>query len=273
MTAPVEFLELLRMGFVQRALLVGALTALACSLLGVFLVPRRFSMMGDGLAHFALAAVGLGLMLRWSPMWVVLPAMVLAALIILRAPHHDSLYGDAAIGMLSVTGLALGVLLASLARGFNVDLLSYLFGDILAVSRFETVAVVAICTTVVLTVAVLFHEFMAITVDPDHARVLGIRRERLDRWLAVLVALTVAIGIRTAGALLISSFLIFPAATALLIGRTFKSVLLWSGSFGMASVIVGLAFAMGLDWPAGASMALTNAFLFAATFLARRVRR
>jgi zinc transport system permease protein len=273
MTANAEFLEMMRMAFVQRALLVGTLTAVACSLLGVFLVPRRFSMIGDGLAHFALAAVGLALCLRWTPMWLVLPAMVFAALIILRAPARPAVFGDAMIGMLSVTGIALGVLLASVARGFNADLLSYLFGDILTVSPTEAVVVVVVSALVIATVAALFHELMAITVDPDHARVLGIRRDRLDRWIAVLVALTVAVGMRTAGALLISSFLIFPAASALQIGRTFRSVLMWAGCFGLLAVLIGLTAALLFDLPAGAAMALVNAVIFAAACIRRRVRR
>lgn len=257
------------MGFVQRSILVGSLTGVACSLLGVFLIPRRFSMIGDGLAHFALAAVGVALWFRSQPMWVIFPALTLAALVILRAPRRLGVYGDAAIGMLSITGIALGVLLASLARGFNVDLLSYLFGDILAVSPTEVGAILVICTLVILTVGALFHELMAVTVDPDHARVLGIRQDRLDQWLAVLVALTVAVGIRTAGALLISSFLIFPAASALLIGRTFKFVLAWSAGLGFIAVLIGIVAALVLDVPAGAAMALTNSVIFALAFTVR----
>lgn len=265
-----DFLELVRLGFVQRAALAGLLTAVACALLGVFLIPRRFAMISDGLAHFALAAVGLALLVRCAPIWILLPAMVLASLLILHIPLRASLYGDAVIGMVSVSGLALGVLLASVRGGFNVDLFSYLFGDILAVSPSELLAVIAMSLGVITVVSTRFHELVAVTADPVHTHVLGISVARLDRWLAVLTALTVGVGLRTAGALLISSFLIFPAVAALQIARSFRIATVLAAVLGALAVVTGLAIALIMNWPAAPAMTMANlAFFLVSVGIAR----
>ena len=143
------FLDALGMGFMQRAILAGTFIAIGCACLGVFMVLRRQAMIGDGLAHFTFAAVGLGLFLGAAPLAVAAPLVVIASLLILRLPEKTGLLGDAAIGMISALGLAGGILLASLGQGFNVDLFSYLFGDILAVSRVEAGFAVAASLCVV----------------------------------------------------------------------------------------------------------------------------
>lgn len=273
MIANSGFFELIRLSFVQRAAMAGIFTSLACSLLGVFLLPRRFAMIGDGLAHFALFAVGLALWLQWTPLSLLLPFMVLAALLILRLPLRTMIFGDAAIGMISVTGLALGILLSSLRGGFNVDLFSYLFGDILAVSPPELLAVISTSALVMLIVLLLFHELVAITADPAHARLLGIQAERLDRLLAVLTAVTVAVGLRTTGALLISSFLIFPATAALQMARSFKTAALASALFGSLAVLLGLGAALRWNWPAAPAMTLSNLAILCMATVVGRLRR
>ncbi len=255
-------LEILHYGFVQRALITGVLTALNCALLGVFLVPRRFSMVGDGLAHFALASIGFSLLIRIHPLAIMIPALMIAALIILHLPERAALYGDAAIGMVSVVGVAAGVMMASLGQGFNVDLFSYLFGDILSVSRLEMWCAAALSLLVSGLIVALFPLLFAVTFDPDQAHVLGVRPERLDRVLALLAALTVAIGIKTAGTMLLSSLLIFPAAAALQVARSFRTALALAALLGVLSVVAGIFAAFLLDWPAGATIALTNATLF-----------
>lgn len=259
--------------FVQRAFFVGTFTAAMCATLGVFLVPRRFSMMADGLAHFAFAAVGLALFFHCAPHFIVLPFLLAASLLILRLPANLPVYGDAALGMLSVTGIALGVVLASVGRGLNVDLFSYLFGDILAVNRGEAWSVGIVALIVLGFVATRFRSLMVLTVDPEHARVLGIAASALDRALAVLTALVLGIGLRAVGALLLSSFLIFPVASALQLAASFRSLAWLSALLGIVAAWLGLAAALLWDWPAGASMALANALVFALCVLLCLARR
>ena len=264
------FLDALRMGFMQRALLAGTFIAIGCACLGVFMVLRRQAMIGDGLAHFTFAAVGLGLFLGAVPLAVAAPLVVIASILILRLPEKTALLGDAAIGMISSLGLAGGILLASLGHGFNVDLFSYLFGDILAVSRLEALLAVLASLGIVILVALNYHDLFALTFDPAQARVSGVRPERLTRLMAVLVGLVVVLGVRVVGTLLISGLLVFPAATALQIARSFRSAIWIATLVAAASVLFGITLAFLLDVPAGAAIILLNAVFFAAALLRPR---
>ena len=173
--------------------------------------------------------------------------------------------------MVSAIGLAGGILLASLGHGFNVDLFSYLFGDILAVSRTEAILAVCASLGVVGLIALNYHDLFVLTFDPAQARVSGVRPERLSRLMAILVALVVVLGVRVVGTLLISGLLVFPAATALQIARRFRSALWIAAAVSATSVLLGIALAFLLDLPAGATIILLNAAFFAATLpFARR---
>ena len=259
MTSLLSYLDFI---FVQRALWVGGFIAAGCGLLGVFLVLRRVSMVGDGLSHVAFGAIGLALMLGWAPLALTLPLVAIASLGIFILPERAAMYGDAAIGMVSVVGVATGVLLASLGGGFNVDVFSFLFGDILAVSRTEARLAVGLALSVAAIIALAYHDLFALTFDPVCARVSGIRLVRMNRLLAVLTALMVVLGIRVVGTMLVSSLLIFPAATALQVCRSFRSVLFLSAGLGMVSVLVGICCALVFNAPAGAVIVLLHALCF-----------
>lgn len=256
-------MDLLQFGFMQRALLAGIFVAAACGLLGVFLVLRRCSMMGEGLAHFAFATVGLGLLLRIPPLWVAAPLAVLASMLILKLPERGAIFGDAAIGMVSSVGVAAGILFASLGRGFNVDLFGYLFGDILAISPGEVGLAVGLSLAVMAVLGLNFRPLFALTFDPEFARVAGVRTARLDRLLAALTALTVVLGMRVVGTLLVSSLLIFPAATALHFARGFRTALACSAAIGAGTIAGGILLAAAVDVPAASAIVLLNAAIFA----------
>lgn len=265
-----EVIEFLGFAFVQRALLAGVFIAVGCGLLGVFLVLRRHAMMGDGLAHFAFATIGLALLLGWTPLYVSLPLVALASLLILHLPSRAAMYGDAAIGMVSAVGVAVGVLLSSVGGGFSVDLFSFLFGDILAVSRAETRLALGLALGVLAVVMLNYHTLFAVTFDDTGARVSGIRPERMNRLLAVLAALMVVLGIRVVGTMLVSSLLIFPAVTALQLCRGFRAALVASATLGAASVVGGTLLSLHLNTPAGATIVLVNAAFFTASLVRRR---
>ncbi len=268
-----EFLQLMRFGFLQRALLSGLFIAIACGLLGVFLVLRKQAMMGDGLAHCSFGAVGLALWMGWAPLAVALPVASLASLFVFLLPERSGAFADAAIGMVSATGVAVGVLLASLGGGFNVDLFSFLFGDLLAVGPTESLFALALAGALVVAVTVAYPELFAISYDETAARVAGIRPARWRRLMAMLTAIVVVLGIRVVGTLLVSSLLIFPAATALNLRRSFRGVLVLAPIIGALAVLGGIILTMTTDAPAGASAVLLNGLLFAGSGWARRLRR
>lgn len=261
-----EILEALQMGFMQRAFLAGSLIAVSCAVLGVFLVLRRFSLIGEGLSHFAFGTIGLGLLLNVYPLVLTIPLVILASFWILHLASKTNIYADAAIGLVSAIGIATGVLLASKGGGFNVDLFSYLFGDILAVSKSETILASILSVVVLLMVTLFYHDLFAITFDEEFANVLGLKTKSLNYMLVMLTALTVVLGIKVAGTMLVASLIIFPAVTALQLAAGFKRVLLTSVMIALFSVVAGILLAYVLDLPAGASIVMVNFVVFLAAY-------
>jgi zinc transport system permease protein len=264
--------EALQYSFIQRALMGGLFIGCSCAFLGVFLVLRRLSLIGDGLAHVSLAGVGLGLLLNTQPVWVSLPLVVLASLWILWLADRAKVYGDAAIGLVSAVSVAVGVTLASVGKGFNVDLFSFLFGSILAITRTEVLLSVLLSLVVMGTVVLFYRELFAITFDEEYARVLGIPVERISQILILCTAITVSLGIHMVGMMLVSSLIIFPAVTALQIARGFRPAIALAAAFSVVSVVAGVFLSFLWDLPTGAAIVLTHFVLFAAAFVYRALR-
>jgi zinc transport system permease protein len=248
--------------YVQRALLVGALLGLCCAVLGVFLVLRRFSLIGDGLGHVALGTVGLALFAGLRPLHVSVPLVMVASLGILHLSRWTRMYGDAAIGLVSATGIAAGVMFASLGGGYNVDLFSYLFGSILAVRPAEIYLSAALAAGVLGAVALFYHDLFAISYDGEHARSLGIRVGLANHLLVLCTALTVVLGIRVIGTMLISSLVVFPAVTALQLARGFRMTILLAMLSAVLSVAAGVICSYVYRLPTGASIVMANLALF-----------
>lgn len=261
MTLIHQALEALQYGFIQKALLAGCLMAACCSFLGVFLVLRRFSLIGDGLAHVSFATVAIGLLLHKQPVLVSLPLVALASLLILKLNEKAGLHGDAAIGLISSFGVASGVLIASIAGGFNVDLMSYLFGNILSISSAEVWITWILSIVIIACIVLFYHDLFAITADEEYARVLGINPGAINKILILLTACTVVIGIKIVGTMLISSLIILPAVAALQIARSFKTVILTALIFSLTSVLLGISASYIFDFPSGATIVFIN-FLF-----------
>ena len=258
----IDIIEALQYGFVQRAFIAGSFIAISCAVLGVFLVLRRFSLIGEGLSHFAFGTIGLGLLLNIYPLYLTIPLVILASFWILHLAEKTNVYADAAIGLVSAIGIAVGVILASKGGGFNVDLFSYLFGDILAVSKLETLISIGLSLVVMVVVGLFYHDLFAITFDEEYARVLGLKTKRLNHLLVMLTALTVVLGIKVVGTLLVASLIIFPAITALQIAPGFKTVILIAVITSITSVLLGIITAYAFDLPAGASIVIVNFILF-----------
>ncbi len=254
--------DFIHYAFIQRALVAGTFVGISCAVLGVFLVLRRLSMIGDGLAHTGFASIALGLVLGVTPIYVAIPATALASLVILSLSEKNRLFGDTAIALISSLAVAVGILLASISGGFNVDLFSYLFGSILAISSAEVITSVFLSIAVTGIVVFLYSKLFSITYDDDFARVSGIKVTALNRLLIILTALTVVIGIRVVGTMLISSLLIFPAVTALRIARSFTGTVIFAAVIATVSVIIGIILSFFLNLPTGAMIVMINFIIF-----------
>lgn len=269
-------IELFSYGFIQRALASGLLIGLLCSVLGVFLVLRRLSLIGDGLAHVTFGGVALALFagLQGAAMVLVsLPVVVLASLGILKLATKSRLGGDAAIGIVSSAGVASGVLLAVAGRGYGVDLFSYLFGNILSITQTELIVAACLCLFVLGMLWLFYHDLVALTFNEELARVSGIKIRFLNSLLAILTALTVVLAMRLVGIMLISALLILPASTALQVARGFKMTVLFSVLSATLAIISGIVISFILNIPSGATIILSSLTLFGISVVAKNMKK
>jgi zinc transport system permease protein len=259
--------------FIWRAIITGSFIALVCSLLGVLLVLRRFSLIGDGLAHVTFGSVAIGLLLKQPPVYVSIPIIMLSSLGILKLTEKARLYGDAAIGIVSSIGIAGGILIASIAGGFNVDLFSYLFGNILSISKAEVIASIALSLVVLVIILYFYHEYFSATFDEEFAKVSGINTKKINSILVLLTGITVVLAMRVVGIMLTSSLLILPAVTALQIAKSFKTTMIISSLIAISSVVVGIYISFVLNLPTGATIVMANFVIFISAFLFRNTFR
>jgi zinc transport system permease protein len=265
--------EILSYGFIQRALIAGTLIAVLCAVLGVFLVLRRLSLIGDGLAHVTFGSVAVALLFRINPVYVTLasvPLVLLSSLGILKLTDKARIYGDAAIGIVSSFGIACGVLLASVAGGYNVDLFSYLFGNILSISSTEVVIAAVLFCMVMIMVALFYNDLFAITFDEDLAKSSGIKTDLINKVLVLLTGLTVVLAMRVVGIMLISALLIIPAVSALQVARGFRATIVTAAVIAVVSVISGIFCSFMVNLPTGATIVIINIVLFMMAFAGKR---
>jgi zinc transport system permease protein len=263
--------DFLQFGFMQRAFAAGAVMAIVCPLIGVFLVPRRLSLIADTLAHVALAGVALGLLVGASPVLGALVVTVVGALGMERLRSRGALQGDAALAVFLSGGFALAVVLISLARGFNADLFAILFGSILTVSPADVWLISALGAVVVTTVLLSYRRLFAITLHEDLARTSGVPVTALNLMLTVLTALTTVVAMRMVGVLLVSAMIVIPSLTGFALGRSFRRATALAIVMALASVAIGLTAAYYLRLAAGGAVVLTALLIFALASLARRM--
>ncbi|HOW85420.1 MAG TPA: metal ABC transporter permease [Candidatus Aminicenantes bacterium] len=259
-------------GFLQRAFLAGVFVAVACAVLGVFLVLRKDAMIGHGLSHIAFAGVALGLFLNVLPLAAALAVSVAAALAMVKLKDRAGLHGDTAIGIFSSLGLAVGILLASLARGFNVELMSYLFGDVLAIEPLEVWLSVGLAAAVLGAVRLNYGKLLFMTFDRESARAAGIKVGRLDALLMVLTAVTVVLGMKVAGILLVAALVVIPAAAGLQAAASFRTAIAASALVAVVAVAGGLAASLALNIPASAAIVALCFLAFVLLFLLKKGR-
>ena len=249
--------------FMVRALIVGLLVSLCAALLGVSLVLKRYSMIGDGLSHVGFGALAVASVLGASELGVAIPVVVVAgAVLLLRLSSSAAIKGDAAIALISTGSLALGVLVISVTSGMNTDVMNFLFGSILAMSQSD-VTLSIILSACVLTLFVLFYcRMFAVTFDEGFARATGANAGLYNTLLACLTAVTIVLGMRMMGALLISSLIIFPPLTSMRLCKTFRSVVICSGLLSSFCFVAGMVISFALSTPTGPSVVAVNIICF-----------
>lgn len=265
-------MEMLAFPFMQRALLAGAMLAILLAALGVFVAVRRMAFFGDGIAHSSLAGIAIAVLLGWTPLPVAIVWAVLVALTIRRLERSTRLPSDSLIGIFFTASLALGVVLMSFSRGYQPELVSFLFGSILAVSRLDLLIMLGLTAVILAWLGANFKRLTFMSLSEDAARIGGIRVETLTSLLYVALAVATVLGVRVLGAVMVSALLIIPAAAARLITHSFRHYFLAAASVSLASVLLGLTLAYLLNLPAGAAVVLVAAAAFAvsATWRLRR---
>lgn len=266
-------LEMLSYPFLVRAFLVGVLVSLCAALLGTSLVLKRYSMIGDGLSHVGFGALAIASALEVAPLAVAVPVVVVAAVLLLRVSQSGRVRGDAAIALISSGALAVGVLVISLTSGVNTNVSNYMFGSILTISGSDAVLSVILCAAVLVVFTLFYPRIFAVTFDETFARATGTKAEGYNMLLAILTAITVVLGMRMMGALLISSLIIFPALSAMRVFRSFRSVTVCSAVLSVVCFTLGMTLSYALETPSGASVVAVNIIAFALFALAGRLLR
>ena len=254
--------EMMSYPFMVRALFGGMMVSLCAALLGVSLVLKRYSMIGDGLSHVSFGALSVALALGWSPLKVSIPVVVLSAFFLLRISGDGNVKSDAAISMISASALAIGITITSLTTGMTTDVSSYMFGSILAMSRDDVMLSAGLSAVVLCLFLFCYNKLFAVTFDESFARATGVKVERYNVLLAVLTAITIVLGMRMMGAMLISSLIIFPALTSMRLFKSFCGVVVCSGVVAALCFFAGIVLSYIFSVPAGASVVLVNLTIF-----------
>lgn len=265
--------DFLSYDFLKKALIVGLLVTLSASLLGVSLVLKRFSMIGDGLSHVGFGAISIAAALNIAPLKISIPIVVIAAFLLLKLSQNSKINGDASIAIISSSSLAIGVFINSLSSNIKSDLNSYMFGSILAISNEDLLISVILSIVVIILFIIFYNRIFSITFDESFAKATGINSNFYNMLIAFLTAITTVIGMRLMGALLMSSLLIFPALTSMRICKSFKSVVIFSAIVSTICFIIGLALSYRIDTPAGSTIVIINLSVFIISFITGRFIR
>lgn len=254
--------EMFSYPFLVRAMVVGLLVSLCCAMLGVSLVLKRYSMIGDGLSNVGFGALAVASVLNVAPLSFAIPVVVAAAFFLLRMNENSLIKGDAAIALVSTGSLSIGVLVMSLTTGMNLDVCNYMFGSILAMTQSDVYLSMVLSALVLLLFILFYHKMFAITFDETFAKATGIRVGFYKMLLAMLTALTITLGMRLMGTLLISSLIVFPALTAMRLCRSFKWVMIHSIFISVICFFLGLVMSYLAATPPGASVVAMNIVMF-----------
>jgi ABC-type Mn2+/Zn2+ transport system permease subunit len=262
--------EMLAQPFMIRAILAGTIMAVLLASLGIFVTLRRLAFFGDGIAHASLAGIALAVIAGFSPLPVALVWGVLVALLIFQLERSGRLPSDTAIGIFFTASMALGVLLMSLTRGYQPELMSYLFGSVLSIRQYDLAVIAGLAVAVLVWLAVAFRDLTFMSLSPDVASVSGVPVARRKATLYVALAVATVLGVKMLGIILISALLILPPAIAMVVARSFRGFVRWTVASSLIMMLGGLTVSYALDLPSGATVVILGTALF---FLAGGVGR
>ena len=256
-------IEMMSFSFMQRAVLVGVMVSLCAALLGVSLVLKRYSMIGDGLSHVGFGIVTVCAAFGYAtPLYIAIPGVAICAIVLLKIGNEKKLKSDSAIALISSAALAIGVAATSVTTGMNTDVCNFMFGSVLSIGKLEVKLSIVISVIVLLLFMVYYRKLFSVTFDEDFARASGLKVNRYTTIIAVLTALIIVIGMRVMGVMLISSIIIFPALTSMRLFKSFKSVIVSSGVVSVVAFLIGIYLSYLYNVSTGAAIVLINLVFF-----------
>lgn len=264
--------DILQYGFMQRALLSGIAISIMCSIVGLFLVLKRHSLFGDALAHVAFGGIALGLFTGVYPILTAYVVAILSAVGVNKLRESTKIPPDSSIAVLLTSGLAIGVILISISGGFTLDLFSFLFGNILLVSNEDLIMILITDAIVVPIIYVLYKRLMLIVFDENQAKVSGLNVTWINTLFIVLASITIIASIRLVGVLLISSLIVIPNITALLLGKGFKKTIFISSAISVFSVVFGITASYYVNLVPSGTIVLTMVSMFIVTIIVKNIR-
>lgn len=255
-------LEILTYSFMHRALISGVTIAILCSVVGLFLVLRRYSLFGDAIAHSSFGGISLGLLAGVYPLWTAYGVSIVSALIITKIKDRYNISGDASIAVLLSSGIAIGLVIIGFSGGFTIDIFSFIFGSILLVSVNNTVLILSLTGVILIVILLLYRQILYSTFNEEQAKVSGIPVEKINYLIVFMAGITVVTSIQLVGVLLISALFVIPNVTAIMYGKGFKPTAIISISFSIFSVVVGILISYIFDiTPAGTIVLLSIGLL------------
>lgn len=257
-----SIIEMFSYSFMTRAFIAGILISLCASLIGVSLVLRRNSMIGDGLSHVGFGAFAIASILGFAPLQFAIPIVIIVSFFILKLNENSKIHGDSAIALISASSLAIGTFAISVTKGVNTDINNYLFGSILSINKTDIIISIILTILVILLYIFSYNKIFAITFDETFAKSIGINTNLYNMIFASLCSIIVVLGMRLMGALLISSLIIFPTLSSMQIFKKFKSVVISSVFIGIISFIIGLIISYNYEVPTGATIVIINLIVF-----------
>lgn len=255
-------LEMFSYPFLVRAFIVGLLVSLCASLLGVTLVAKRYSMIGDALSRVGFCSLALAIALNLTPLAISIPIVVISAVLLLRLSESSKIKGDSAIALISTSSLAIGVIILSRSTGMNTDVCNFMFGSILVMKSSDVVLSIVLSVVVLVLFVLFYHKIFGVTFDESYAKATGTNTELYNTITAVLSAITIVLGMRMMGAMLISSLVIFPALTSMRVFKKFSSVIKSSALVSIACFVIGMTASYLFATPTGASVVVANIAMF-----------
>ena len=267
-----SIVQMFSYSFMVRAFITGLFISACASIIGVSLVLKHYSMMGDGLSHVGFGTLAIAVVLNQSPLYLSLPVVMLCAFLLLSLSKRSKIHADAAIALISTSALALGVMLLSVTTGMNTDVCNYLFGSILGMKISDMYLTILLCSVIIVLYVLFYPKIFAITFDETFAKASGLKVKYYNLALALMSAVIITLGMRMMGALLISNLIVIPELTAIRVCRSFKNVVLYSLAISLFCFATGLYVSYEFSTPTGASIVLINVALFLVHVLIEKLR-